>query len=88
MIIRRQADWISAEVGDQSVMMNTRTDKCIGLNGVGSRIWAWLETPLERDELCARLLQAFDVTPTICRVEVDAFLDELLRQDAVVVDGT
>jgi hypothetical protein len=88
MNLVRHPDWIAAGLGNQSVMMNTRNDKCIGLNRVGSRIWALMETPTSPEELCAQLLREFDVTPQACRTEVDAFLDELLSQGAVIVDGT
>jgi hypothetical protein len=86
--ILRHPDWISATLGIQSVMMNTRNDKCIGLNRIGSRIWTLMETPSSPEDLCAQLLQEFDVAPQTCRLEVDAFLKELLSQGAAVVDAT
>ncbi|HEY0301196.1 MAG TPA: PqqD family peptide modification chaperone [Rhizomicrobium sp.] len=85
--IRKKDGWLTAEVGDELVMMSVANGKYIGLNEVGARIWQLLETPLSREALYAQLLEEFDVTAELCRVEVDAFLAELDRNSAIEVEG-
>ena len=86
MIVRRHGDWVSAKIGDQAVMMNVEMERYIGLSKVGARIWELIEVPMSPDEICARLMRQFEVTPERCRIEVDAFLDELAKYGAAIMD--
>ena len=83
MPISKQGDWISAKVGDEIVMMSAEEGKYIGLNDVGARIWELLDEPRTVEALEAALLVEFDVTPEVCRTEVDAFLQSLVGYHAV-----
>lgn len=86
MIVRKQGDWLSAKVGDELVMMSAEKGNYIGLSEVGSRVWELIETPRNLDEVCAQLVQEFDVTPDVCRAEVEAFLSELVKHGAIALD--
>lgn len=86
MIVRRQGDWLSAQVGNELVMMSAEKGNYIGLTEVGVRIWELLETPQEFDRLCAALEAEFEVAPEVCRSEVEAFLAELEKHDAIARD--
>ncbi len=87
MLVRRQGDWLSAQVGDEIVMMSAEKGNYIGLNAVGARIWELISSPTPVDEICVRLLEEFDVAPDVCRTEVAAFLDELKARGAIDVDA-
>jgi hypothetical protein len=82
-MIQKTGDWISAQVGDELVMMSVASGKYIGLGGVGGRIWELLEQPRSENELCGLLLAEFDVADDVCRAEVAAFLAQLERHGAV-----
>jgi Coenzyme PQQ synthesis protein D (PqqD) len=86
MKIERKGDWLSAQVGDELVMMSAERGNYIGLTEVGARIWELIAQPVELDDLCARLEQEFDVSPEACRAEVRAFLDELAAQQAAALN--
>ncbi len=86
MSISKQGDWISAKVGDEIVMMSAEEGKYIGLNDVGARIWELLDMPQTRDELEVRLLEEFEVTPEMCRSEIDTFLANLAELRAIALD--
>ena len=85
MLVRRQDHWIIATVGDEIVMMCERSEKYIGLNKVGARIWSLIETPRTVDDICELLIRRFKVAPEICRSEVQSFLQELEQNGAVVL---
>ena len=85
-MVRRKGDWLTAKVGDQLVMMSIETGSYVGLSDVGARIWELVETPQDIDRLCELLVAEFDVAPDVCRAEVTAFLAELRKNDAVVLD--
>ena len=86
MMVRKQDDWLAAKVGDELVMMSAEQGNYIGLSDVGSRIWELIETPRNIDDVCAQLLNEFDVTPEICRAEVETFLNELVKHGAIALD--
>ncbi len=86
MIIRRRGDWLAAKVGDELVMMSAEKGNYIGLSEVGARIWELIETPRHVDAVCAQLQDEFDVTPDVCRADVETFLNELEKHGAIALD--
>jgi hypothetical protein len=85
-MVRRQSDWLTAKVGDELVMMSVDKGNYLGLTEVGARIWELIEVPQEVDELCSKLREEFDVSAETCRADVEAFLNELVKHDAVSLD--
>ncbi|PTS86250.1 PqqD family protein [Sphingomonas sp. HMWF008] len=83
MSISRHGDWISAKVGDEIVMMSAEQGKYIGLNDVGARVWELIETPHSIDGVVAALIEEFDVTPEVCRAEVESFVEKLRENKAI-----
>ena len=86
MMIKKQGDWLVAKVGDELVMMSAEKGNYLGLSEVGSRIWELVEAPRTIEDLCTHLVTEFDVTPDICRTEVEAFLEELAKHGAIALD--
>ena len=85
-MVRRQGDWLSAKVGAELVMMSAEKGNYIGLSEVGARVWEIIETPSEFDAVCAQLVQEYEVEPDICRAEMKAFLNELVKHGAIALD--
>jgi hypothetical protein len=85
-MVRKSGDWLAAKVGDELVMMSAAKGNYLGLSEVGARIWDLIETPREIDAICAQLESEYDVSSEICRSEVAAFLDELVKHGAIAVD--
>jgi hypothetical protein len=85
-IVQRRGEWLSAEVGDELVMMNADSGNYVTMSRVGARIWEMIEKPKSTDELFALLLREFDVTPETCRNDVQKFLDELVSHGAITLD--
>lgn len=54
-----------------------------GVNQVGVRIWDLLDDAGSVDALVETLLREFDISPTRCREEADAFVGELLARGLV-----
>lgn len=85
-MIRRAGQWMTAQVGDELLMMSPEHERYIGLTEVGAHIWALLETPMSIDDLCTRLLAEFAVTPEQVRSETGDFLKELAKHGAITLD--
>lgn len=86
MIVRKQGDWLSAKVGDELVMMSAEKGNYIGLSEIGARIWELIETPQEIDALCDTLQEEFEVSPDVCRADVETFLNDLVKHGAIALD--
>ena len=86
MMIQKKGDWLAAKVGDDLVMMSAEKGNFIGLSEVGARIWELLETSNDVDAICAQLQQEYEVTPEVCRAEVESFFNELVKHGAVAID--
>ncbi|MEO6215218.1 MAG: PqqD family protein [Sphingomonas sp.] len=85
-MIERKGDWLSARVGDEIMMMSPEHGKYIGVNEVGARIWELIEAPRDVTTVCEELQREFEVSPEICRAEVDSFLAEMEKHGAIVVN--
>jgi len=73
------------EVDGEAVVLSVQTGQYYGTNPVGTRIWELLENPRTCEDLCKLLTTEFEVEPELCRREVSAFLDELRREELVVI---
>jgi hypothetical protein len=86
VIVRKRDDWLTAQVGDEMVMMSANRGLYLGMTAIGARIWELIETPESIDTLCAQLLSEYEVEPGDCRAEVEAFLRDLASHGAVEID--
>jgi hypothetical protein len=86
MMVHKQGDWLAAKVGDELVMMSAEKGNYIGLSQVGARIWELIDAPQDLDAVCAQLQNEFEVTPEVCRAEVESFLNELVKHGAIALD--
>jgi len=87
MMVRRQGDWLTAKVGEELVMMSAETGKYVGLTEIGARIWELIGTPQDLDALCGKLREEFEVSDETCRADVETFLKELAKHEAVSLDA-
>jgi len=85
-LIERKGDWLSARVGDEIMMMSPEHGKYIGVNEVGARIWELIEAPKDIATVCEELQREFEVSPEVCKAEVDSFLAEMEKHGAIVVN--
>ena len=86
MLVRKQGDWLAAKVGDELVMMSAEKGNYIGLSEVGARIWELIEAPQELEAVVAQLQTEYEVSSETCRVEVETFLNELVKHGAIALD--
>jgi hypothetical protein len=73
-------------VGDEIMMMSPEHGKYIGVNEVGARIWELIETPSDVTRVYEELQREFEVSPEVCKAEVDSFLAEMEKHGAIVLD--
>lgn len=74
ILIARRPDAITAEIGEQSVVLDPEDGTFFQLNGSGALIWALLEEPHTVAALCEKLVARHDVSREQCHADVLAFL--------------
>lgn len=83
---RTAPDVMIQEVGDESVLLDLKTERYLGLNEVGTRMWRVL---LESDSIQAAyetLLAEYDVTPQLLEEDLRDLLDRLLANALITTE--
>jgi len=86
-LLARSAAPLAAELDGETVLMSLEAGRYYGMEGVARRIWALLETPCTAADLAAALSAEFEVTPQQCLEDIAPFLEELVREGLLTVDG-
>lgn len=76
-IVTRATDQVSADLGDESVILAQESGVYFGLEGVGSRMWSLLQDPISVAELRDAILEDYDVEANRCERDLLSVLEEL-----------
>ena len=80
---QRSPEAIFSEVGGDIVALNVARGACYGMEQVTASIWQLLAEPVTLEQLCARLVEMYEVDPATCRGDVEALLGELEAEGMV-----
>ena len=75
--IRRSSHYLACEVGDEKVILQTKSGQYLGVNPVGAFIWDLLTVPRNGAELYRQVVARYEVDSAIARSDVNAFIAEL-----------
>lgn len=78
-------DQVSSKLVDESVILNLKTGMYYGLNEVGASIWQLLQQPKTVADICAAILQEYEVEAAQCEADVFALLQDMLSAQLIVV---
>ncbi len=81
----RRDGLIEAEVDGELLGLHIDKGFCYGFNPTATRIWALIDTPRTLPEICAMLVEEFEVEPGDCMADTAEFVDELLRLELVAL---
>ena len=76
-------DVMIRKVGEESVLLDLKTERYLGLNAVGTRMWSVLGRADSIQVAYDELLQEFEVEPAQLRKDVEEFIDQLLDQQLI-----
>lgn len=79
-VVVKDSEPIDTTIDDEVVMLSPRAQSYFGLGTVGSEIWKAIDQPVRVEDVCASLLQEFEIDADTCRREVLAFLDDLVER--------
>jgi hypothetical protein len=76
---------IYRELSGEVVLLNLQSGVYYGLDTVGSRIWQLLMESRGLDEVCAIMLDEYDVDPDTLQADVETLVGELSDKGLVMV---
>ena len=85
-VVSRRNDIDTTDLNGEIVMMDLEKGRYFSLNGVGSRIWEIIESPIEINKIVDCLLEEYDVNRNECEENVLEFLDKLDDANIISVD--
>lgn len=71
------------ELDGESVLLNLKTESYLGLDAVGTRMWALFSTLPSIQAACDTLLSEYDVAPEVLRRDVEAILNQMIEHGLV-----
>ena len=80
---RNEGNFLISQLGQELVLMDTKTGDYLGINAVGTRIWNLLVDSKSLQELVADLICRFEVPEAQCKTEVEQFLSNLEKRKMV-----
>lgn len=86
-IIVRSSEPLSADVGDETVLMSATQGRYFGLDAICSDVWRRLETPIRVADLCAALAAAYNGEPGLIERDVLDLLNRMLARQLIEMAG-
>lgn len=84
-LVSATPEHVSSALEGETVLLNLRDAQYYGLEGVGARIWALLETPRRVAAIRDAIVVEYEVEPAACEADVIAFLEALRDRGLVEV---
>lgn len=78
-IIILSPDVMVRKVGEESVLLDLKTERYLGLDDVSSRFWDLLTSGEPIQSAYDKLLEEFEVEPERLRNDLDLFVQELVQ---------
>jgi hypothetical protein len=72
-------DVMIRKVGDESILLDLKTERYLGLDDVSARFWDLLTSGESIQSAYDKLLEEFEVAPERLHNDLDAFVQELIQ---------
>lgn len=82
-VLVRSDEPLTATIDDEIVMLDSRQSMYFGLDATGATIWELLERPRTVGEVCAELIEQYEVDLAACQRDVLAFAADLVEAGLV-----
>jgi hypothetical protein len=88
-IVAAVCDQVSCQIDREAVILNLKSGVYFGLNEVGARIWALLQSarPHTVGEIEAAIAAEFEVAPEECARDVRSLLEQFYAAGLLEVSG-
>ena len=75
------------QIGEETVLLDLKTERYLGLDDVSSRIWQEVTAGVSIQTAYETLLSEYEVEPETLRKDVDDFVQELVRLGLIKLDN-
>jgi O-acetyl-ADP-ribose deacetylase (regulator of RNase III) len=82
-IVTVAKEQLTANIGEEFVILNMKNEVYYGLQGVGMRVWQLIQKPQRVADLREALLEEFDVEPARCECDLLELLTKLLAEGMI-----
>jgi hypothetical protein len=82
--IVRSASVLTSPIENSLAMMDIESGHYFSLDDIGNAIWERMAEPIQVGDLCARLVETFEVLPEICQHDVLALLNEMAKDKLIL----
>ena len=84
-IVKQHPDVVSADVGDDVMLLAVKSDSYFDMPDTAALIWRQIEEPTTISQVCNALMEHYDVDEETCRTATLTFLEQLLEEGIVDV---
>lgn len=84
-MISRSGNQVSTELDDETVLMSIEQGQYFSMDGILSKIWTLVETPVKVSALCDALLEEYEVEREQCEKDVLDVLKELADEELIQI---
>jgi len=78
-------DQVTCDLSGEAVILQINDAVYYGLDPVGARIWALIQTPKTIAEIRDTIVEEYDVTPEQCEADLRKLLEEMMAKKLVEV---
>ncbi|HVB97764.1 MAG TPA: PqqD family protein [Candidatus Dormibacteraeota bacterium] len=75
------------QVGEESVLLDLKTETYFGLDSVGTRMWEALTKAATVDAAYREVLATYEVDPTRLRQDMEALIEKLIEKGLLETSG-
>lgn len=86
MIYRPKPDCMACEYGEGLAILDIHSNTYFSLDPVGATVWTALGDGASIDTLVSAVVTEFDVSPGVCRSDVESFVSTLMKEN--LLEGT
>lgn len=78
---------VSSDLAGEVVLLSLETGMYYGLDQVGARVWDLMKDPVRVADLCATIVQEYDVDAAECERDVLELLNQMASAGLVEIAG-
>lgn len=87
-VVRQSDRQVAADLDGEVAMMSVENGEYYVLDSIASRTWELIEEPIKVSDLCAKLVDEYDVETETCQRDVVEFLVQMHKKGLIdVMDG-
>jgi hypothetical protein len=86
-VVHATKQQVSADLGEEAVILGLDSSIYYGLNEVGARVWQLVQEPRTVASIRDTLVLEFDVEPHRCERDVVSVLRDMQRESLIEVKG-